>query len=163
MQVCKHLYNLSHHAVIWKRLLRFTNYAIPPLPPTTRHCLRNLTSLEAERLMVRAVSLATRFKWEDPLPSDVWKFNAYHSISQMCLLPGSQYMVASVSEMNGTNWSLVIFVMDGRYNVVPLAKMSTETKAYNVVTKYLTVNGVAGITIAYVRRAWRHRADGNKG
>ena len=113
--------------------------------------------------MVRSVSLATRFKWQDPIPSDVWKFNAYHKISQMGLLPGRQYMGASVSEMNGTNWSLIVFVMDGRYNVVPLAKMSTESKAYNLVAKYMTVDGVAGITIAYNRRAWRHRGDGLKG
>ena len=92
-----------------------------------------------------------------------WKFNAFHRVKQMVLLPGSQYMVASVSDTGGSEWSIVVFVMDGRYNVVPIAKTLTRTKAVNLQAKYLTVNGAAGITIAYVRRAWRHRDDGKKG
>ncbi|PSR74463.1 hypothetical protein PHLCEN_2v9810 [Hermanssonia centrifuga] len=81
----------------------------------------------------------------------------------MALLPGSQYLVASVSDTGGSNWSIVIYVLDSRYNVVPIAKTPTKTKAYNLAARYLTVNGVPGITIAYVRRDWRRRGDGKKG
>ncbi|KAJ3559401.1 hypothetical protein NM688_g373 [Phlebia brevispora] len=161
--VCRHFYNLTHHAVLWKRFLRNTDVALPPLPPTSRHCLRNLSSLEAERLLVRTLSLDYNFQFGTPRPLDIWNFNAYHQVKQMILLPGSQYMVASVCEMSGTNWSVVVFIMDGRHNVIPIAKMPTHTKAYNLHAKYLTVNGVTGITVAYVRRAWRHRDDANKG
>lgn len=162
-KTCKLLYHLTHHAVLWKRLLRSTELPIPPVPPTSRHSLKNLSAFEAERLMVRAASLAWCWQWTTPQVFDAWKFEAYHCVKQMVLLPGSQYMVASVCETNGTNWSLVVYVMDGRYNVVPIAKMPTDTKAYNVVAKYLTIDGVDGITIAYIRRAWRHRADAKKG
>ena len=162
-QVCKLLYYLTHHAVIWKRFLRFTHLPIPPLPPTMRHCLRNLTSFEAERLLTRAVSLERNWNWCNPEVLDSWKFDAFHRVKEMILLPGSQYMVASVSETSGQDWSLVVFVMDGRYNVVPLAKTPTGTRAYNLQAKYMSMDGVVGITIAYVRRAWRHRGDAKKG
>ena len=156
-------YNLTHHAVIWKRLLRWSNLPLPPLPPTSRHCLKNLTGLEAERLLTRAHSLDKIWSWHKPNLFESWKFNAHHHIAHMVLLPGSQYLVATVSDFTKKDWSLVIYVLDSRWNVIPIARIPTGTKGYNLQAKYLTINGVHGITIAYVRRDWKKRAHGKRG
>lgn len=81
----------------------------------------------------------------------------------MVLLPGSQYLVASVSDASRQDWAVSIYVMDSRYNVIPIAKIPTRTKAYNLHAKYLTVNGVHGIGLSYVTRDWRHRKDRTRG
>ena len=81
----------------------------------------------------------------------------------MALLPGSQYLVASVSDASREDWALVIYVLDSRYNVIPIAKTPTRTKAYNLHVKYLTMNGVHGIGLSYVTRDWRRRKDGTRG
>lgn len=162
-QVCKLFYHITHHAVIWKRFLRNTDLPIPPLPPTMRHALKNLTAYEAERLFTRATSLNNNWNYRNPELMEAWSFTACHRIHQMVLLPGSQYMVASVSQPTGLGWAIVVFVFDGRYNVIPIARTLTETKAVHLQAKYLTVNGETGITIAYIRRAWRHRDDAGKG
>ena len=156
-------YHLKHHTVIWKRLLRFSELPLPPLPPTARHSLQNLTGLEAERLLTRAHSLDKIWRCQTPGLFESWKFNAHHHVAHLVLLPGSQYLVATVSDVTRQDWSLVIYVLDNRWNVVPIAKISTVTKGYYLQAKYLTINGVHGITIAYVRRDWRRRGHGKKG
>lgn len=144
-------------------MLRLSELPLPPVPPTARHSLRNLTSFEAERILVRATTLDYNWNFTDPQVMDKIQFDAYHRVKEMVLLPGSQYMVASVSEANGSVWSLVVYAMDVRYGVFPIAKMPTQTKAIELQAKYLTVDDVPGIVIAYVRRAWRHRGDGDRG
>lgn len=161
-QVSKLYYHLTHHTVIWKRLLHWSGLPLPPLPPTSRHSLQNLTGLEAERLLTRAHSLDRIWRCHTPL-FDPWKFNAQHYIAHMVLLPGSQYLVATVSDFTRQDWSLVIYVLDSRWNVVPIARIATGTKGYHLQAKYLTINGVHGITIAYVRRDWRKRKHGKRG
>ena len=144
-------------------MLRLSELPLPPVPPTVKHTLRNLSAFEAESILVRATTLNHNWNYTVPEVMDSWRFNAYHCAEQMVLLPGSQYMVAAVCEAHGSGWSLVVYVMDGRYNVIPIAKLPTETKAIGLQAKYLTVNGIAGIAVAYVRRAWRHRGDANRG
>ncbi|KAI0340012.1 hypothetical protein BDW22DRAFT_1335076 [Trametopsis cervina] len=167
-RVSKLYYQLTHHPVIWKRLLRTSHLPIPPLPPTSRHSLENLTGLEAERLLTRAHSLDKIWRWSPPESGEGdlyerWEFDAQRHVAHMVLLPGSQYLVASVSDATRQDWALIIYVLDSRYNVIPIAKTDTRTKAYNLQAKYLTVNGVHGITISYVRRDWRRRAHGKRG
>jgi hypothetical protein len=79
------------------------------------------------------------------------------------LLPGSQYLVASVSDSTRQDWFLMIYALDNRYNVIPITRVPTITKAYNLQAKYLTINGVHGITISYVRRDWRRRGHAKRG
>ncbi|KAI0086203.1 hypothetical protein BDY19DRAFT_961855 [Irpex rosettiformis] len=162
-RVSKLYYHLTHHTVVWKRLLRWSELPLPPLPPTSRHSLQNLTGLEAERLLTRAHSLDKIWCWRKPNLFDSWKFNAHHYVAHMVLLPGSQYLVATVSDFTRKDWSLVVYSLDSRWNVIPIARIPTTTKGYNLQAKYLTINGVHGITIAYVRRDWRRRRDGKRG
>lgn len=157
-RVSKLYYHLTHHAVIWKRLVLRTTLPLPPLPPTARHSLKNLSGLEAERLLTRAHSLDKIWRLNPDL-FDQWMFDAYDHVAHMVLLPGSQYMVASVSDVDRQDWALVVYVLDSKYNVIPIAKTPTRTKAYNLQAKYLTINGVHGIGVSYVIRDWRHRKD----
>lgn len=158
LKVSKLYYHLTHHAVIWKRLVLRTTLPLPPLPPTARHSLKNLSGLEAERLLTRAHSLDKIWRLNPDL-FDQWMFDAYDHVAHMVLLPGSQYMVASVSDVDRQDWALVVYVLDSKYNVIPIAKTPTRTKAYNLQAKYLTINGVHGIGVSYVIRDWRHRKD----
>ncbi|KAI0692045.1 hypothetical protein BC835DRAFT_1278331 [Cytidiella melzeri] len=162
-RVSKLYYHLTHHTAIWKRLLRQAEILLPPLPPTSRHSLQNLTGLEAERLLTRAYSLDKIWRWRTPELYEKWGFDAYHHVAHMVLLPGSQYLVASVSDFTRQDWALVIYALDSRYNVISIAKTGTVTKGYNLQAKYLTVNGEHGITISYVRRDWRRRGHGKRG
>lgn len=71
----------------------------------------------------------------------------------MTVLPGAKHLVASMADYTYTVYSLILFVVDHRHGgLVPLAKLPTETKAYNVRAKYMTIRGVNGIVIGYVRR-----------
>lgn len=162
LQLNKRLYNLTHHAIVWKRLLYRTDLPLPPLPPTSRHNLRGLSSTEAERLLVRAYSL-DKIWTQTPAALDEWSFESWYHVAEMKLLPGSQYLVASVSDASRTDWSVVLYVMDSRYGVLPIAKKDTKTKAYNLQAKYMKVGGVVGVTVAYVRMAWRFKEHSERG
>ena len=74
----------------------------------------------------------------------------------MALLPGGQYMVASVTDRSRTRFSIEVFTSDFGYSMgIPIARVDTRTKAYHLRVKYMAVDGVQGITIAYVRRDYR--------
>lgn len=71
----------------------------------------------------------------------------------MEVLPGGKHLIASVSDYNNACYWLMILVSDYHTGgLVPLAKMPTDTKAYNLRAKYMTVRGSEGIVIGYVRR-----------
>lgn len=162
-QVCKLFYDLTHHPAVWKRLLRSLSLPLPPLPPTSRHDFANLTSLEVERLYIRAYSLDRNWRLRSPGVMGMWSFDLPYHVAEMVLLPGGQYLVASVSDASKLQWDILLCSLDSRYTVISIAKTPTKTKAYNLQARYLTVDGVPGITIAYVRRDWVHRKDGQKG
>ncbi|KAH9949414.1 hypothetical protein B0H21DRAFT_133036 [Amylocystis lapponica] len=160
-QVSKLYYYLTHHSSIWKRLLRWAEVPLPPLPPTSRYSLGQLNGMEAERILLRAVSIEQNWAMRSPRCIHHWKFNAYHNVHSMVILPGGQYAVASVSDGKArTNYSIVIFVMDySCYGAVPLAKTPTTTKAFHLQAKYMTIKGSRGIVISYVRRDYKHASD----
>ncbi|KAI0692044.1 hypothetical protein BC835DRAFT_90455 [Cytidiella melzeri] len=161
-KVCKWFYHLTHHAVVWKRLLRSSPLSLPPLPPTSRHTFENLTAIEAEALLVRAQSLDRNWSKNYSSP-ETWSFAFEYRVAEMTVLPGCRYMVASISDFTRTKWDLMLCVLDSRYGVIPIARTSTKTKAFGLRARYLTVKGVPGVTIAFVRRDWVHRKDGKKG
>ncbi|CCL99060.1 uncharacterized protein FIBRA_01071 [Fibroporia radiculosa] len=153
-------YELTHHTVIWKRLLRRTDVVIPPIPPTARYTLPHLTGLDLERLLLRAISVERR--WSDPSFNEIqpWTFNAHHRICSMVALPGGPYLIASVCDHGSNHYSLVVFVTDySRGGVIPLAKTRTKTKAYHLQARYLTVNGKRSIVIAYVRKEYKNHKE----
>ncbi|KAI0340010.1 hypothetical protein BDW22DRAFT_1360487 [Trametopsis cervina] len=160
-QVCKWLYDLTHQAVVWKRVLKRISTRIPT-PPTPRYAFEHLTAANAESLVVQALSLESN--WHRDVPDlQTRSFRFQHNVAEMVVLPGGHYLVASVSDPKRTQWDVMVCALDPRYGVVPIAKSPTKTKAYNLQARYSTVNGVSGITIAYVRRDWVHRQDGRRG
>ncbi|OSX66779.1 hypothetical protein POSPLADRAFT_1068226 [Postia placenta MAD-698-R-SB12] len=163
-QVCKLFYDLTHHAVLWKRLLRWAGVPVPPLPPTSRHTIPHMSGIEVERLLLRATSLDRVWNSTEQMPANVYDFNAHHQIHSMFILPGGRYLIASTSDKAESRWSIVIYMMDHRVNeVVALAKTFVNTKAIHINARYMTIGGVRSIVIAYVRREFlrhRHRKQG---
>ncbi|KAH9830521.1 uncharacterized protein C8Q71DRAFT_886450 [Rhodofomes roseus] len=167
-QVSKFFHDISHHSIIWKRFLRQANVPIPPLPPTSRHSFPSLSGFEAERLLLRSVSLEQTWSSRDPSYVDAWVFNANYTVFSMATVPGGQYLIASVGNSIGssgrfTNYSLVIYAMDHPHGGAhPIARTHTETKAYHLKARYTTIRGRRSIAIAYVRRDWGRRSERGK-
>jgi hypothetical protein len=153
-KVNKLFYQLTHQPIIWKTFLRSMNITPPPLPPSKRYGhLRFLTGFEAERLVTRAISFHNNWRSAAPKVYDIEHFVLHHNILSMVVLPGGKHLVASVADYTYTLYSLMVFVVDHRHGgLFPLAKTSTETKAINLRAKYMTVRGVSGLVIVYVRR-----------
>ncbi|KAI6048065.1 hypothetical protein EDC04DRAFT_51039 [Pisolithus marmoratus] len=151
--VNKLYYNLTHQGIIWKRFLKRIGPNAPQLPPSSRYSSRFLTSFEAERLVVRAITLD--MNWVSSRPSTLFRksFLAHRLVQSMVVLPGGKYMVASVSNWAKNLYSLCVFALDHRVGgIVPLAETPVKQKAYNIRAKYMTVDGNPSIVIAYVRR-----------
>ncbi|EGO19043.1 hypothetical protein SERLADRAFT_411939 [Serpula lacrymans var. lacrymans S7.9] len=151
-------YNLSHQGIIWKRFLQSLGYEAPPLPPSTRYALHSITSFEAERLVTRALTLRQNWMSPEPVAKDLHCFRAYRQILSMVALPGGKHLVASVSNPDRNHFSLVVYVLDHRVGgVVPLAETPVKRKAYDLRVKYMTIEGVRSIVIAFNRRKFSKR------
>ena len=147
--VNKRCYALTHHASIWKRLLRRLNLPIPPLPPNSRRSFTNLTGLEAERLFIRSLSLSKNLSSRSPNPYWARAVEAFHHVQSMVILPGGHHLIASVREETCNTFALMIFVLDYRNGgALPLAKNDTLTQPYNLQAKYMTLQGQNGIMVA---------------
>ncbi|OCH90041.1 hypothetical protein OBBRIDRAFT_777530 [Obba rivulosa] len=163
-QVSLLFYDFTHHGNIWKRFLREARIPLPPLPPTTRHSLDRLTSIEAESLVTRAYSIHKLWESDRVHPYSQWQFPAHTQVLSMVILPGGKYMVASVTDDRKYHYGIMVYVMDHRLGgCVPLAKATTATKAFNLQAKYMPFRneqGIAerGITISFVRRDFMYRA-----
>lgn len=150
--------------MIWKRLLKNIDYPLPPVPPTSRHSFAKLTGFEVERLLVRPLSLDRAWQAKIPDCYDEWKFNAHHRIKSMVILPGGQYLIASVSDYADKYHAIMLWMLDHAYApAVPLAKTPVSSKAYHLQAKYMTLGGRRGIAISFVCRGFKHRSDAKKG
>ncbi|KAI0667315.1 hypothetical protein C8Q78DRAFT_982369 [Trametes maxima] len=158
-QTSKLYYELTHHGALWKRLLRTADIPLPPLPPTSRHTPKHMTGLEAERIMCRAYSLNRNWSSTRPRCLHKWSFLAYHRVLEMALLPGGRYLVASVGDLHGQRYSLVVYAIDTFGRSRPIAKTDTKTKAYSIRAKYVTLKGQKSVAIAYLRREYYHKRD----
>ena len=149
--------------MVWKRILRTFHLPLPPLPPTTRYSFPSLSSLETERLIIRA--LAAEANWRSSMPKayKAWRFCAYADVMSMKIVPGGKYIVASVRE--GTNrYALILFMMEHRVKTAyPVAKMTTPSKAYKLEAKYMRYGTEMGIMISYVRREPKRASDRTAG
>ncbi|KAK7686478.1 hypothetical protein QCA50_010074 [Cerrena zonata] len=160
---------LTHEPIIWRRWIRRIgpNLPLPPLEWSTRWSLKNLSALEAERIVTRAISFDKA--WHNVTPgfrpgNTSWMFPAHSKITALCLLPGSQYLIASVCDRTLKRFSLILFAMDHKFGgAVPLAQCKTEGKAFGLTARYMTVNGKQGILLAYLLRHWRNPEDGKLG
>ena len=147
--VNKRFYALTHHASIWKRLLRRLNIPVLPLPPTSRRSFAKISGLEAERLFIRSLSLSKNLSSQNPTPYWARGVEAFHHVQSMVILPGGTHLVASVKEETCNSFALMVFVLDYRNGgALPLAKLGTPTQAYNLQAKYMRLRGQNGIVIA---------------
>ncbi|KAH9911275.1 uncharacterized protein BXZ73DRAFT_82900 [Epithele typhae] len=154
-QVSTQYRSLTNEPATWKRLIAEGTHQLPPVPPTTRYSFANLTSVEAERLISRAVDLPAR--WNRPSQTALrrWDIDAHRNVLEMALLPGGQYIVASIVDSKGQH-SVEVLTSDYGYAVgFPVAQVKTSTRAFGVQAKYLTSEGVQGIAIAYTRRDYK--------
>lgn len=154
----KRFYALTHHASIWKRLLRRLDLPVPPLPPTSRRSFAKISGLEAERLFIRSLSLSRNFSSRNPTPYWARPVEAFHHVQSMVILPGGTHLVASVREETCNSFALMVFVLDYRKGgALPLAKTNTPTQAYNLQAKYMRLRGQNGIVIACTTKDIRSR------
>lgn len=154
LQVSKLYYYLTHQPIIWKRFLHHINIPLPPLPPTSRYSLGQL-AMEAERLVIRAISLDDNWRSFKPKLYRAQKLKAYSQVHAMKVLPGGKYLVASV-DPGCRRYAIMVFVLDhAGSETMALAKTPTKSKAYNLQAKYMTFQGVQGIAIAYIRRKFK--------
>ena len=152
-QVNKLFYTLTHHGIIWKRFLQRIGPNGPALPPSLRYSPRSLTSFEAERLVIRAITVHKNWIRPNPLAVSSLSVQAHRHILSMVVLPGGKYLVASTCNLPKTHYSLVVYVLDHRINgIVPLAETPVRGKAYHLCAKYMNVEGIPSICIAYIRR-----------
>lgn len=166
LQVNKFCYKLTLVPVIWKRFfsrLPDLGLPIPKLPPTSRNTKAALSGLEAERLVTRAISLDNNWRCPSPVLYGTQIVEYRRQVLSMVMLPGSHYIVTSErpAGRGGSDgrYTLSVSAMDRRHGIVQLAKMDTITKAYNIQAKYMTVEGVRNIVIAFIRRDFKDPAD----
>ncbi|KAI9513405.1 hypothetical protein F5148DRAFT_1145395 [Russula earlei] len=161
--VCKLIYELTHQPMVWKRILRTFHLPLPPLPPTLHYSFPALSSIEAERLVIRA--LAAEANWRSTMPKayKVWRFCVYADVMSMKIVPGGKYVVASIRE--GTNrYALMLLMMEHRVKTAyPVAKISIPSKAYKLEAKYMSYRSEMGIMISYVRREPKRASDRKAG
>ena len=81
----------------------------------------------------------------------------------MALLPGGQYIVASVTDRSKTRYSIEAFTSDFCYSMgCPIARVETRTRAFDLRVRYMAVRGEQGIVIAYVRREYRRESHAKR-
>ncbi|OCH90541.1 hypothetical protein OBBRIDRAFT_877134 [Obba rivulosa] len=163
-QVNKRLYKLTHHGTVWKQLLRRSRIPLPPVPPTTRNSLEQLNGFEVERLLSRAYSVDKAWNSDNIRPYVHWQFPTYAHVLSMVVLPGGQFLVASVTDDYRHHYGVMVYTMDHRLGrCVAQARTETATKAYHLQAKYLSFKGELGIAIAYVRRDFKRASDRTRG
>ncbi|KAI0776336.1 hypothetical protein BD413DRAFT_469640 [Trametes elegans] len=163
-QVSKQFWECSTEAVVWKRRLERAAHLLPPVPPTERYSIANISAEETERLIVRCSSLARRWAADEPDAQTRWHVDAgARGLSDLVLLPGGQYMVGAVEELSGEpRYAIEVFTADFQYATgAPLARLPTHAKPIELRAKYMTFRGTPGIVIAYIcrqiRRSYVHR------
>ncbi|KAI0816802.1 hypothetical protein BC628DRAFT_1405603 [Trametes gibbosa] len=161
-QVSKLYYELTQHAALWKRLLQSSTMHLPPVPPTSRHTPHRMTGLEAERMVCRAYSLHMNWERSSPCCYRQWEFESHHRVLEMTLLPGGRYLIASVSDLKGLKYAIVVYALDAVGSARAIAKTDTATKAYGLRAKYVTIRNQKSIAIAYLRRDYHHKSDKRK-
>lgn len=150
--------------MVWKRILQRFPLPVSPLPPTSRYSWEKLSSLETERLIMRALSLETNWLSKRPVAHTGWQVPAYYDVCSLKFAPGGRFLVASIRDAGVNNYALLLFVLDHRVmKCYPIAKYSCESKAYHLEVKYMHIKGEHGLTIAYVRREPSKRRDREQG
>ncbi len=85
-----------------------------------------------------------------------WEIDAGRTVLDMALLPGGQYLVASVADQSRTRFAIDLYTTDFAYRLgFPVARYDVPSRAFHLRAKYMTFRGRPGIAITYVRRDYR--------
>ncbi|KAF5357426.1 hypothetical protein D9757_008411 [Collybiopsis confluens] len=148
-RVNKTLFLITHEPVIWKRFLMRLHIPIPPLRPSLRWSL-DLNNFQIEQMVVKAICADDNWRRLSPKLGYTRAQFAYWEVLEMKLLPGGQYMVASVKDTASRVFYLCIFYLDHpERNLPPLAKLPLPSKAINIEARFQTLRDRHGIMILY--------------
>ncbi|KAJ3861912.1 hypothetical protein EV359DRAFT_46247 [Lentinula novae-zelandiae] len=152
-RVNKTLFLITHEPIIWKRFLVRLSIPIPPLRPSLRWSL-DLTSFQIEQLVAKAICADDNWRRLSPKLSHTRIVFAFYEVLEMKLLPGGQYMVASVKDTASRRFYICIFCLEHPDpNFPPLARLPLPTKAFNIEARFLPWHeGRPGIMIMYSQR-----------
>lgn len=139
------MYTLTHEPQLWKTLLHCLNIHLPPLNLPRR------LDIEAEKLVVQALSLDDNWKSDDFKPQRISFLPTHYPIEEMTILPGGRYLIASIKDEYRTFIELIDMDRDIP-GAAPVARLRTDTKAYQLQAKYSKVDGKPVIIFAYVER-----------
>ncbi|RPD77339.1 hypothetical protein L226DRAFT_532150, partial [Lentinus tigrinus ALCF2SS1-7] len=151
---------LSKDAALWKALLRRADIPLPILPPTSQNTLDRMSGFEAERILVRAHSITRN--WQSPHPKALreWTFDtADYRVLDMTLLPGGNHLITSACNRDSQHYSLIVWDLDVRGAPKMVAGIPTDSKAYNIQAKYMTLNGEKCLVLAYLQRDYLLKKD----
>ena len=145
--------------MVWKRILRTFHLPLPPLPPSIHYSFPSLSSLEAERLVIRALAAEANWRSSKPKFYKAWRFCIDADVMSLKIVPGGKYAVISIRE--GKNrYALMLLMMEHRVEAAyPVVKIAVPTKAYKLEAKYMRYETEMGIMISYVRREPRRASD----
>ena len=91
-----------------------------------RNSLGQLSGFEIERLLMRAYSVDRIWNSDDVKPYTCWDFQAFAHVLSMVVLPGGQYLVASVTDDYRHHYGIMVYAMDHRIGgCIPLARTAT--------------------------------------
>ncbi|KAJ3723589.1 hypothetical protein DFJ43DRAFT_648646 [Lentinula guzmanii] len=151
-RVNKTLFLMTHEPIIWKRFLVRLPVPIPPLRPTLRWSL-DLTGFQIEQLVAKAMIADDNWRRISPVFSWSRPEFAFYEVLELKLLPGGQYMVASVKDSASRRFYICIFCLDHPDpNFPPLARHSVPSRAFNIEARFLTWEDRPGIMIFYSMR-----------
>jgi hypothetical protein len=154
LQVNRFYHTLSYHPAVWKRFLHIMPMPLPPLPPTAKHDITNLTGLEAETVISRAISLEDNWHCEQPKSFSARSFTPLGHVENMVLAPGGHYLVTS--ECLDLHRFIVLYTTDHpKAPAMPLARIATAHQAEKVYVKYMPFRGVQGIMVSFLQRLSR--------
>ncbi|KAL1937678.1 hypothetical protein VTO73DRAFT_12953 [Trametes versicolor] len=160
-RVCKSIYYASHTRALWAYLLRKSDPAsLPPLPPVSeigpleQGVPASLSALAIERIVVRGASLRANFACPHPRPFRIWAQETFAYVQDVALLPGSDHLVAIQQDMTTKVSSMVLYKLDCAHDAEAMAAvpLSGQPVIGTLQAKYMTVNGVLGLTVACIQK-----------
>ncbi|KAJ3829189.1 hypothetical protein EV361DRAFT_989445 [Lentinula raphanica] len=152
-RVNKTLFLITHEPVIWKRFLLRLPIPPPPLRPTLRWSL-DLTSFQIEQLVTKAIIADDNWRRLTPRFAYSHVELAFNEVLELKLLPGGQYMVASVKDKSSRRFYICVYCLDHPdRHFPPLARTPVPTRAYNIQARFLPwKDRRPGIMILYCLR-----------
>lgn len=107
-----------------------------------------------EQLVVKAICADDNWRRISPKLSSSRVVFAFNQVIEMKLLPGGQYMVASMQDTSRHRFFICIFCLDHpESNFPPLARLPLPSKAINLEARFLSYGGKQGIMIMYSQRS----------